>query len=151
MEQKDFIDGCIKVETSVASIYSKLMRLFPDKKEFWGSLLNDEREHIAFLNGVKSLELITEVEKLDFPPSMNIIKKTIKLADKVNEKLCGNLNTMKDALKMVRKLEESVVEIYSNQLIARLLSCEDETAIAKLVGDDDKSHIKKIRKMMKQV
>ena len=150
MEQKDFINGCIKVENSVESIYSKLMELFPDKKEFWGNLLDDEREHIAFLNDVKSLELITEMEKLDFPPSMDVIKKTIKLADKVREKLCDNLNTMKDALKMALKLEESMVEIYTNQLIAKLLSCEDETPIAKVVADE-KTHIKKIRKMMKQV
>ena len=150
MEQKDFIDGCIKVETSVASIYSKLMELFPDKKEFWGSLLNDERDHIAFLNDVKSLELITEMEKIDFPPSMDIIKKTIKSADKVTEKLCDHSNSVKDTLIMALKLEESMVEIYTNQLIAKLLSCDDEAPVAKVVADE-KTHINKIRKMIKQV
>jgi len=150
MEQKDFIDGCIKVENSVASIYSKLMELFPDKKEFWGSLLNDERDHIAFLNDVKSLELITEMEKLDFPPSMDIIKKTIKSADKATEKLCDHSNSVKDTLIMALKLEESMVEIYTNQLIAKLLSCDDETPVAKVVADE-KTHINKIRKMIKQV
>jgi len=150
MEQKDFIDGCIKVENTVASIYSRLMELFPDKKEFWGSLLNDEREHIAFLNDVKSLELITEMEKLDFPPSMDIIKKTIKSADKVTEKLCDHSDSVKDTLIMALKLEESMVEIYTNQLIAKLLSCDDETPVAKVVADE-KTHINKIRKMIKQV
>ena len=150
MEQKDFINGCIKVENTVASIYSRLMELFPDKKEFWGSLLNDEREHIAFLNDVKSLELITEMEKLDFPPSMDIIKKTIKSADKVTEKLCDHSDSVKDTLIMALKLEESMVEIYTNQLIAKLLSCDDETPVAKVVADE-KTHINKIRKMMKKV
>jgi rubrerythrin len=150
MEQKDFINGCIKVENTVASIYSKLMELFPDKKEFWGSLLNDERDHIAFLNDVKSLELITEMEKLDFPPSMDIIKKTIKSADKVTEKLCDHSNSVKDTLIMALKLEESMVEIYTNQLIAKLLSCDDEAPVAKVVADE-KTHINKIRKMIKQV
>jgi rubrerythrin len=150
MEQKDFINGCIKVENSVASIYSKLMELFPDKKEFWGSLLNDEREHIAFLNDVKSLELISEMEKLDFPPSMEIIKKTIKSADKVTAKLCDHSNSVKDTLIMALKLEESMVEIYTNELIAKLLSCDDEAPVAKVVADE-KTHINKIRKMIKQV
>jgi len=150
MEQKDFINGCIKVENTVASIYSKLMELFPDKKEFWGSLLNDERDHIAFLNDVKSLELITEMEQLDFPPSMDIIKKTIKSADKVTEKLCDHSNSVKDTLIMALKLEESMVEIYTNQLIAKLLSCDDEAPVAKVVADE-KTHINKIRKMIKQV
>ena len=150
MEQKDFINGCISIENTVASIYSKLMELFPDKKEFWGSLLNDERDHIAFLNDVKSLELITEMEQLDFPPSMDIIKKTIKSADKVTEKLCDHSNSVKDTLIMALKLEESMVEIYTNQLIAKLLSCDDEAPVAKVVADE-KTHINKIRKMIKQV
>jgi rubrerythrin len=150
MEQKDFIDGCIKVENSVASIYSNLMKTFPERKEFWGSLLNDEREHIAFLSDVKSLALITEMEKLDFPPSMNVIKKTLKLTDKVRNKLSDNLNSLKDTLKMALKLEESMVEIYTNQMIAKLLSCEDEAPIEKVVADE-KAHINMIRKMMKQV
>jgi rubrerythrin len=126
------------------------MNKFPDTKEFWGSLLNDEREHIAFLSDVKSLELITEMEKLDFPPSMEVIKKTLKLADKVSRKLSDNVNSLKDTLKMALKLEESMVEIYTNQLISKLLSCEDEIPIKKVVADE-KTHIKKIRKMMKQV
>ena len=150
MEQKDFVKNCLKVENTVASIYSKLIEIFPDKKEFWRSLLNDEREHIAFLNDVKSLALFTEMEKLDFPPSMNVIKKNLKLTDKVSRKLSDNLNSMKDALKMALKLEESQVEIYTNQLIAKLLSCDDEAPIAKVVADE-KTHINKIRKMMKQV
>ncbi len=150
MEQKDFINGCIKVENSVASIYNTLMETFPDKKDFWGSLLNDERDHIAFLNDVKSFELITEMEKLDFPPSMDVIKKTIKLADKVTDKLCDNLSSLKDTLIMALKLEESMVEIYTNQLIAKLLSCDDEEPIVKVIADE-KTHINRIRKMIKQV
>jgi rubrerythrin len=150
MEQEDVINGCIKVENAVASIYSNLMERFPDKKEFWESLLNDEREHIAFLTDVKSLGLITEIEKLDFLPSMDVIKKTLILTDKVSRKLSDNLSSLKDSLIMALKLEESEVEIYTNQLIAKLLSCDDEAPIAKVVADE-KTHINKIRKMMKQV
>lgn len=149
MEEKDFINGCIKVESAVASIYSKLIELFPANKDFWESLLHDEREHIGFLNDVKSLALVTEMEKLEFPPSMNVIKKTLKLVDKVNDKLCDNLNSFKDTLIMSLKLEESMVEIYTNELIARLMSCDDETPVNKIISDE-KSHINKIRKMIKK-
>ena len=150
MEQKDFIDGCIKVENSVASIYSNLLKTFPDKKEFWESLLHDEREHVAFLSDVKSLALIQEMEKLDFPPSMKVIKQTLKLTDKVREKLSSNLISLKDSLKMAIKLEESMVEIYTNHLIAKLLSCDDDTSVLRIVSQE-KTHINKIRKMIKQV
>jgi rubrerythrin len=56
---------------------------------------------------------------------------------------------MKNALKLALKLEESMVETYSNELIAKLLSCDDESSYKKLLADE-KKHIDKVRKMMKK-
>ena len=149
MEQVDVINGCIKVENSVASIYSNLVQVFPENKEFWESLLNDEREHIAFLTDIKSQGLITEMEKMDLPPSMKIIQNNLKLVDKVSRRISDEPNSMKNALKLALKLEESIVETYTNELIAKLLSCEDETSYEELI-DGEKQHVDRIRKEMKK-
>jgi rubrerythrin len=150
MEQHDFINACIKVENFVASIYSRLMQVLPKQKDFWEELLNDEREHIAFLSDVKSLGLVTELEKMDYAPSMNEVKKTLKLTDSVIKRISDAPISMKNALKLALKLEESMVETYSNELIAKLLSCDDETSYEKLLADE-KKHVDKVRKMMKKV
>jgi hypothetical protein len=150
MEQHDFINACIKVENFVASIYSRLMQVLPKQKDFWEELLNDEREHIAFLSDVKSLGLVTELEKMDYAPSMNEVKKTLKLTDSVTKRISDAPISMKNALKLALKLEESMVETYSNELIAKLLSCDDEASYEKLLADE-KKHIDKVRKMMKKV
>jgi rubrerythrin len=149
MEQHDFINGCIKVENTVASIYSRLMQVLPKQKEFWEGLLNDEREHIAFLSDVKTLGLVTELEKMNYAPSMNEIKKTLKLTDSVTRRISDDPISMKNALKLALKLEESMVETYANELIAKLLSCDDESSYKKLLADE-KKHIDKVRKMMKK-
>jgi hypothetical protein len=150
MEQHDFINACIKVENFVASIYSRLMQVLPKQKDFWEELLNDEREHIAFLSDVKSLGLVTELEKMDYAPSMNEVKKTLKLTDSVTKRISDAPISMKNALKLALKLEESMVETYSNELIAKLLSCDDEASYEKLLADE-KKHVDKVRKMMKKV
>lgn len=150
MEQHDFINACIKVENFAASIYSRLMQVLPKQKDFWEELLNDEREHIAFLSDVKSLGLVTELEKMDYAPSMNEVKKTLKLTDSVTKRISDAPISMKNALKLALKLEESMVETYSNELIAKLLSCDDEASYEKLLADE-KKHIDKVRKMMKKV
>ena len=150
MEQNDFISGCMKVENSVASIYSDLMHIFPENKEFWESMRNDERDHIAFLSDVKSLGLLNEIEKMDVKLSIMIIDKTIKLAKNVNDDITIGSISLKDALAMTLKLEESMVETYTNKLIAKLLSCEDETSLEKLVADE-KAHADKIRNMMESL
>jgi rubrerythrin len=149
MKHHDFINGCIKVENTVASIYSRLIQVLPTQKEFWEGLLNDEREHIAFLSDVKTLGLVTELEKMDYAPSMKEIKKTLKLTDTVTRRISDDPISMKNALKLALKLEESMVETYSNELIAKLLSCDDEASYNKLLADE-KKHIDQVRKMMKK-
>ncbi|KPJ97586.1 MAG: hypothetical protein AMK71_13060 [Nitrospira bacterium SG8_35_4] len=148
MEQHDFINGCIKVENTVVSIYSRLMQKLPKHKEFWAELLREEREHVAFLSDVKTLGLVTELEKMDYAPSMSEIKKSLKLTNSVNKRISDDPISMKNALKLALKLEESMVETYSNELIAKLLTCEDEATYKKLLADE-KKHIDKVRKMMK--
>ena len=150
MYKTALINGCIKVEDSVASIYSNLMQVFPEKKDFWGSLFNDEREHIAFLTDVKSLELSDEIEKVDLLPTMPMIDKTLRLAEDVNEKIKSRSLTFNDALSMTLEIEESMVETYSNKIVAKLLSCADESSCEKFITDE-KSHVEKISIMMRDV
>ena len=148
MERNTFINGCIKVEKSAASIYKNLMKKFPEKEEFWKSLFNDETEHSSFFSDVKSLGLIDELKKMDSTPSMRIINETLKTASNITKKITKRSLSFKDALTMTLKLEESVVETYTNKLIAQLLSCEDAPSYKKIVADE-KRHINKIKNMMK--
>ncbi|UCH46146.1 MAG: hypothetical protein JSV11_05445 [Nitrospiraceae bacterium] len=149
MEEVDVVNGCIKVENSVASLYSKLMEVFPENKAFWEVLLNDEREHIAFLTDVKAQGLISEMEKMDLPPSMKLIQSSLKMVDKAGSRISDEPITMKNALKLALKIEESLVEIYTNEMIANLLSCEDGASYAEL-KNDEKKHVDRIRKEMKK-
>lgn len=144
------INGCIKVENSVASIYSSLMQVFPEKKDFWGGLFNDETEHIAFLNDVKSHALTVEIEKVDLLPTMPMIDKTIRLAEDINEKIKSKSLTFNDALSMTLEIEESMVETYTNKIVAKLLSSASELSCQEFIADE-KSHVEKIRIMMMAV
>ena len=150
MKQNEFINGCMIVENTVASIYSNLMHIFPENIEFWKSMLDDERDHISFLSDVKSLGLLNEIEKMDVKPSIIIINKTIKLAKNVSDDISMGSISLKDALAKTLKLEESMVETYTNKLIAKLLSCDDEPSFEKLVTDE-KTHVDKIKNMMMKV
>lgn len=149
MAKNALINGCIKVEKSAASVYKELMKKIPEKKKFWKGLFDDEVEHLSFLNDVKSLGLIDVMEKVDSLPSMTSINKTIKTADDLNAKIKADSISFKRALVMTLKLEESMVETYTNKLIANLISCEDKVSYKKIVADERK-HINKIKKMIKQ-
>lgn len=87
------------------------------------------------------------MEKIDLPPSMPIINKTLKLADSINKKTKNGSLSFNNALRMLLKLEESMVETYTNKVIAILLSCGNEISYKKIAADE-KKHIRKIKKMM---
>ena len=142
------INGCIKVEKSASSIYKKLMKKFPDRKDFLKELFDDEISHLSFLNDVKSLGLINEIQKMESSPSIAVINKTVKMADDLTAKITEDSISFKKALSMALKLEESMVETYTNKIIADLISCEDKPSYKKMVADERK-HINKIQKMMK--
>ena len=147
MDTREIINGCMEIEKSAASIYSNLMELFPKEKEFWKNLFDDEVEHLNFFNDVKSLGLIDELQKIDTPPTMPIINETLKSSGIIIEKIAGRSLSLKDALKMTLKLEETIVEVYTNKLIANLLACDNESSIKKiLIGA--KLHVDKIKNMM---
>ncbi len=150
MYRTAILQGCINVEHSVASIYSNLMQVFPEKKDFWGSLYNDERDHIAFLSDVKSLGLIDDIEKVDLLPTLPMIDKTLKLADAVIEKIKNSSISFYDALLMTLQIEESMVETYTSQMVGKLLSSADESSCEMFITDE-KSHVEKIRIMMRAV
>ena len=143
----DLINGCIKVEKSAASVYKKLMKKFPEKKDSWKELFDDEINHLSFLNDVKSLGLVDVMHKLDSLPSIAIVNETVKMADDLTAKIIADSISLKKALVMALKLEESIVETYTNKVIADLICCE-EVNYKKVVADE-KMHIKKIKKMMK--
>jgi len=149
MDRNELINGCIKVESAAASIYSKLMQVFPEEQDFWEGLYKDEKKHISFLSDVKSLGLSDEVHKMNLLPSKPMIKEALKLSDKIIKKISNDPVTFKEALRLTLKLEESMVETYTNKLIASLLSCENEASFNSFVTNE-KDHEDKIKKMLKK-
>jgi len=149
MDENELINGCIKVESAAASIYSKLMQLFPEKQNFWEGLYNDEKEHISFLSDVKSLGLGDEVHKMNLLPTKPMIKEALKLANSINKKISNGSVTFKEALRLTLELEESMVETYTNKLISTLLACDNETSFNSFITNG-KDHEKKIKKMLKK-
>jgi len=148
MAKNAIIRGCMKVERSASYLYKKLMRKFPDNKHFWQDLADDEVNHLSFLRDVQSLGLIDLMDKTDALPTLKNINDAIKTADDLTAKIRSDSFSMKNILTMVLKLEESMVETYTNRMIANLISCEDEVSYKKMVTDE-KRHVNKIKKMIK--
>lgn len=137
------------MERQVASIYSMFMRFFPDEKSFWDDIAHDELDHASWLSNVNFLEMIDLLPSKDLLPTFEIIENSLKYVEQKSVELKSRVLNLEGALKLALRLEESMVEIFANQLIANVVSTNDESLSEKLLMAE-KIHIDKIEDMMIQ-
>jgi rubrerythrin len=147
MELYKIVKGCIEMERTVANIYSTFMKLFPEEKLFWEDLARDEDDHASWLSNVKFFEMIDLLPSTDILPTKELIDNSLKFAENKSRHLRSNPVDLEDALKLALHLEESMVEIFANQLIANVLATSYESLSQKILMAE-KIHKDKIEDMM---
>ena len=148
MEMNDFINGCIAMEKAAELVYSSFMQLFPQEKDFWGDLVKDEMSHASFLIDADNLGLFDKIKLTYSPLSMPLLEKTIKFAENINNQIRFNPVSLEDAFKMALKLEESILETFTNNLMGALLT-DPKLSFDRLLSET-RLHADKIRDMMIQ-
>ena len=147
METHDFINGCIAMEKATELVYSNFMQLFPQEKDFWEDLVKDEMGHSSFLIDADNHGLFDKLKITYSPLSMPLLEKTIKFAENITNQIRFNPISLEDAFKMALKLEESILETFTNNLIGALLTDPKELSFDKLLNET-RLHADKIRDMM---
>jgi rubrerythrin len=147
MELYEIIKGCIEMEHAVAKIYNIFVRLFPEEKLFWQDLARDEQDHASWLSNVKFFEMIDLLPSAKILPTKELIDNSLNFAEKRGSLLKRNPVDLEDALKLALHLEESMVEIFANHLIANILGTSDESLNRKILMAE-KIHKDKIEDMM---
>lgn len=147
MELQHFINGCIVVEETVASIYRIFMDIFPDEKLFWQDLYRDELEHSFWLSSGSHSEAIDLLPSKDMLPSIDLVAMTLSFVEEKVRHVRSNPVTFEEALRTALKIEESMVEIFTNEITANLLATDYKSLNDKLITAE-KLHVNKIEEMM---
>jgi rubrerythrin len=148
MEMNDFINGCIAMEKAAELVYSNFMQLFPQDKDFWGDLVKDEIGHSSFLIDANNHGLFDKIKLTYAPLSMPLLEKTLKFAENINSQIRFNPVSLEDAFKVALKLEESILETFTNNLMGALLT-DPKSSFDRLLNET-RLHADKIRDMMIQ-
>ncbi|MEW6003027.1 MAG: hypothetical protein AB1638_10330 [Nitrospirota bacterium] len=146
MEIYQLVNCCLFLEKAVASIYSDFMQLFPEEKDFWEALFKDEKRHVSFLIETADQGKFDEMQTKDLPLSMPLYDRTREFVKNINDHIKFDLLSLEDALKIALKLEETMFEIFINQLIANLSPADNEAFLQMFT--EERTHIDKIRDMM---
>jgi rubrerythrin len=150
MGSSEKINGCIAIEQAIASIYSTFMKLFPGEKDFWEGLYRDEIDHSSFLQDASSLMIFSELPPQAQPPLVSFIVKTLEFTQNTKKQILLNPISLEDALHIAWKLEETMVETYTNVLITDSKAIDDKSYFMDLekMLFEERGHINKIKNMM---
>jgi rubrerythrin len=146
MEIYQLINVCLVTEDVVASIYNRFMQLFPQEKDFWEDLYNDEQKHTSFLTNTADSGKFDEMPIADSGFSMPLLDRTKTFIANIRNQIEFNPVSLEEALKIALKIEETMVEAFTNELMANL-SPSDESSFHEMLMEE-KTHIAKIKNMM---
>lgn len=152
MSISERIKGCIAIEKAVASIYGSFVKMFPEEKTFWEELLKDELEHRDFLKDAEFLKMFSKLPRQLHPPSHQFIVNTLKFLKNISREITHNPLALKEALEIALKIEETMVETFSNELIADLKTMDADTYAPDLekMLIEERGHISKVKNKMVQ-
>jgi rubrerythrin len=146
MELHQLINGCLVMEGAAARIYAKFALMFPGEKQFWEDLALDEKMHEAFLIEAADRGAFEWMDTKAMPLNLALVDETRRFVSNVRQQIETQPVALHEALTISLKLEETIVEVFTNELIAGL-SPADKHAILQMLGEE-KNHIDKIREKM---
>jgi rubrerythrin len=147
MELPKIIHNCFVMEQTVSSIYSYFIQLFPDEKLFWTDLYLDELDHATWLSKANYTGMIDLLPSTDLIPALELVDSSVRFAEERKKQIMSRPVPFEDALNIALKLEETMVETFTNELIANVLSVDYESLSDRIIMSE-KAHISKIEDMM---
>lgn len=143
------IEACIAVELLAAEIYLIMAACFPDERDFFMDLCEEEQEHADILKLAMGFQRIEKVPDYIVPDSFLNIYETFKLARYLKNTLENREVSLKEALAMALELEDSFAEKHFQDVFSHTES--DSYIINKLnsLQSDSRRHSDRINDLMK--
>ena len=147
MELHELADGFKAVEQAVASIYRSFMDLFPEERRFWQELYRDELEHAFWLSGPDHVEAIDLLPSRELLPTEETLLNTLKTIEREHVLIKSNPVSLEEALKIALKLEDLMIEVFTNELPAHIFA-SDYKSLSDRISAAERLHINKIEDLM---
>jgi rubrerythrin len=111
------LEACLKVELLCEEIYYSMCNLFPEAKKLFRQLAEEEERHADILTICSGFHKLGVMPDIIVPDSAPKIKESLELAEEMRQKVIEETLSLREALQMALDLEESVAEIYFNELM----------------------------------
>ena len=139
---------CIAIEAGIGAIYEEFYNMFPDAGDLWGRLAIEEKNHASILAIGSRYANTGQLPDFVVPDSLTHMKNTLGLVGSVKAAAQSKNVSIKDALEMSLKLEQTLEEEHLPDVMIRETDSQIVVRLQRLLTDT-KSHIVKIKDYMK--
>ena len=147
MELQKIINGCFSIEQTIASIYLHFVQLFPEEQSFWKDLYKDEIEHSSSLTKYSFAGLIELLPTTDLIPTLEHVERSVLYVEERKKYIMSNPVNLEDALNLSLQLEETMVETFTNEILANVFAADYDSLSEKILLSE-REHIDKIKEFM---
>jgi rubrerythrin len=149
MEFSEKLQACLRVETLCEEIYYSLCGLFPEAGELFRQLAEEEERHADILTICTGFHDIGALPEVVVPDSAPHIQKSVEVAEGLKRTIQEETLSLGAALEKALELEESVAEIYFNELMAGESDAEVVSHLQRYYKNE-MSHTEKIRRFIQE-
>jgi rubrerythrin len=146
------LQACMKMEMQCADVYHTLVSLFPESlfpeaRKLFQTLAEWEERHADIIAISIEYNKINEVPDIIVPDELSLINETLGIAEDIKAKIDAERVTLKMALSMTLKMEESTAESYLQDVMTKSTDSEVISYLKKFYKDE-KTHAEMIREFM---
>ena len=139
--KEDFLGLAKQVESCMEELYDLFARNIPEDKEFWEKMSLEERIHAKLLDKFAQ-EYKQNLSKS--APDKSIFLRVINNINKDIQGYKGKKITRKEAFEKAAQFEKMVLEVHFSEFFSSLKP-EDNADILKMIQEQDKQHLEKLR------
>ncbi len=145
------LQACLKMEMQCADVYHTLVTLFPrslfpEARDLFETLAEWEERHADIIAVSIGFHEIDEIPDIVVPSKLSLINNTLDIAQDIKAKIGSQRVTLKIALNMVLKMEESSAESYLQDVMTERMDLEIIKYLRQYYKDE-KSHAEMIKEL----
>lgn len=144
----ELLSESAKLEENVGALYLKISTLFPEDRDFWVQLAEEEKHHASIFRTFfdKKLPLFLFPEEM-MDTDLARLKENNKTIKEVTSHLLSRFKNKMNAYAYALELEESAGEMHFQQAMSAETDSES-LLLLQGINKDDKDHYKRIKELI---
>ena len=146
-KRKELIHEAIRAETNMAELYTWYAKTFPEDREFWETLSEEEKKHASLIRLAQDVLSEKQLSQLFVYDNLDKLKQVNEIVESLIEKYHKDPPEKSEAYNNAAKLESNSFESFYQRKMTDTPQSDDMNVFQKL-NEDSKDHAERIKELL---